>query len=166
MTEHPLRYVVDTSVIIDLHVGQILTLFFKLPYNFVTADAILAELLEPEGQLLIEFGLQQEELSGTQILKVMQLTAIYRQPSVNDLFALVLSKELQIPLLTNDKNLRRAAIQEGVAIHGTLWILDEMVRLAVVSKQQAAHALIMMRERSSRLPQDECDKRLSEWANS
>ena len=166
MTEHPLRYVVDTSVIIDLHVGQILTSFFKLPCSFVTADAILAELLEPEGQLLIEFGLQQEELSGTQILEVMQLTATHRQPSVNDLFALVLAKELQIPLLTNDKNLRKAAAQQGVTVHGSLWILDEMVRLIVMSKQEAAEALKMMREKGSRLPQDEYDKRLSEWTSS
>lgn len=165
MTDHPLTCVVDTSVIVDVHIGQILASFFKLPYRFVTPDAIIAELLEPEGKLLIEFGLRQEELSSIQILEVMQLTSAYRQPSVNDLFALVLAKGLHVPLLTNDRNLRKAAIQEGVAVHGTLWILEEMVRLIITSKQQAADALILMKEKGSRLPQDECDRRLSEWSN-
>lgn len=165
MTDHPLTYVVDTSVIIDLHTGKVLASFFKLPYRFVTPDAIIAELLEPEGKLLIEFGLRQEELLGVQILEVMRLTSAYRQPSVNDLFALVLAKGLYAPLLTNDKNLRKAALQEEVTVHGTLWILDEMVRLLITSKQQASDALMMMKEKGSRLPQDECDKRLSEWSN-
>ena len=163
MVDRPLACVVDTSVIIDLHTGQILNPFFVIPYRFVTPDAIIAELLEPEGTLLIEFGLQSEELSSVQVLEVMRLRATYRHPSVNDLFALVLAKGLIAPLLTNDRNLRKAAEQEGIVVHGTLWILDEMIRLIITSKHQAADALMMMREKGSRLPQDECDKRLSDW---
>ncbi len=165
MTDHPLTCVVDTSVIIDLHTGQILNPFFALLYRFVTPDAIIAELLEPEGALLIEFGLQSEELSSVQILEVMRFRATYRHPSVNDLFALVLAKGLTAPLLTNDKNLRKAAEQEGIVVHGTLWILDEMIRLVITSKKQVADALMMMRENGSRLLQDECDKRLNDWTD-
>ena len=61
-------------------------------------------------------------------------------------------------LLTGDRHLRAAAEQEGVPVHGTLWLLDEMVRLAVVSPRLAAQALERMLERGSRLPLDECQE--------
>jgi len=155
--------VVDTSLLIDLYIGRILAEFFKLPYSFVAPDVIIAELQEPEGKVLMELGLQQDELAGSQILEVVQLRAQYRHPSVNDLFAFVLARSLGVTLLTNDGNLRKVALQEGVSVHGTLWTLDEMVRLKIISPLRAADALRLMCERGSRLPQDECNKRLAGW---
>src|SRR5450755_5062867 len=46
---------------------------------------------------------------------------------------------------------------------GTLWILDEMVRLEIISSVQAMATLKSMCEQGSRLPQDECDRRLQSW---
>ncbi len=157
------KYVVDTSLLIDLYFGEIAYEFFQLPYNFIAPDVIIAELQEPDSRLFIELGLQEHELTGSQILEVMELRSVYRHPSVNDLFALVLARLLSLPLLTSDGNLRKAAVQEGVQVHGTLWALDEMVRLQIISQVQAAGSLKLMCEKGSRLPQDECDKRLREW---
>ena len=163
MADYQLRCVVDTSLLIDLHIGKIIAEFFQLPYTLVAPDVIIAELHEPDGKLLLKLGLQQGELTGDQILEVMQLRKQYRQPSVNDLFALVLARLLKATLLTNDGNLRKAAQQEEIPTHGTLWVLDEMVQLTVISPQRAGVALRSMCERGSRLPQEECDKRFREW---
>ncbi len=163
MADYLSKCVVDTSLLIDMYIGRIMVEFFKLPYSFVAPDVIIAELQEPDGKTLMELGLQQGELTGSQILEVLQLRAQYQQPSVNDLFALVLARVFLATLLTGDGNLRKAAHQEGIPIHGTLWVLDEMVRLKIISQLQAAEALKLMCERGSRLPQDECDKRLKEW---
>jgi hypothetical protein len=62
-------------------------------------------------------------------------------------------------LLTGDRHLTEAADREGVTAHGTLWLLDEMVRLMVVAPVQAAQALERMLERGSRLARVECQKR-------
>ena len=48
-------------------------------------------------------------------------------------------------------------------VHGTLWLLDEMVRLAVVPPRLAAQALERMLEHGSRLPLNECQERLERW---
>lgn len=162
MADYRLIYVVDTSILIDLHIGKILVEFFKLPYSFVAPDVIIAELQEPSNVVLMELGLQQRDLTGSLVLEIVQLRVIYRRPSVNDLFAFVLARELCTPLLTNDKSLRKVAQYEGLSVHGTLWVLDEMVRLIIISPFQAANALQLMCEKGSRFPQDECDKRISE----
>ncbi len=164
MEGYPSKYVVDTSLLIDLYIGKIIGQFFQLPYTFIAPDVIIAELHEPAGKLLIELGLQQMELAGEEVLEVIQLRSRYPKPSVNDLFALILARLLKATLLTNDGNLRKAAEQEGIAVHGTLWVLDEMVQIKIISPLQAIEALQGMLNQGSRLPEDECEKRLSLWA--
>lgn len=163
MADYLSTYVVDTSILIDVHLGKIVTQFFTLPYTFVAPDVIIAELHEPEGKILLSLGLQQKDLTGEQVKEVIRLRKQYRKPSVNDLFALVLARMLAAPLLTNDGSLRRACIQENIPVHGTLWILDEMVERTIISHHKAITALKRMCDQGSRLPQDECGKRFERW---
>lgn len=165
MAVYPLICVVDTSIIIDLYRGEILVKFFKLPYVFVTADVILEELLEPESKLLIELGLRIDGLEGSYVLEIFRLRTIHRKPSVNDLFAFMLAKSLNATLLTNDGSLRKVAQLYEIYVHGVLWILDEMVRLNILLKHQAATALHLICDSGSHLPQDECDRRFSTWSS-
>ncbi len=155
--------VVDTSLLIDMYVGNIISEFFKLPYNFHAPDVIIAELKAPDGQLIRQLGLHQGELTGQQVLEVLELRLHYRRPSVNDLFALVYARSINATLLTNDGNLRKVALQEGIPTHGTLWVLDEMLRLRAIAAVQAAQALQLMRQEGSRFPTHECEKRLAAW---
>jgi hypothetical protein len=101
MADYLSKYVVDTSILIDVYIGKILTQFFTLPYTFVAPDVIIAELHEPKGEILLALGLQQKDLTGEQVKEVIRLRKYYRKPSVNDLFALVLAQILAAPLLTN-----------------------------------------------------------------
>jgi uncharacterized protein YacL len=164
MADYPSTvYIVDTNLLLDLCIGEIIVYFFKLSHTFITPDVILAELQTVDPRILIELGLKQSELTGDSILKVIHLRTQYRQLSINDLFALVTAQLMGGTLLTGDGNLRKAAHQEGVLVHGTLWVLDEMVRLAIISGSKAAEALTLMCDNGSRFPQDECNKRLREW---
>jgi predicted nucleic acid-binding protein len=165
MADYQSTHVVDTSILIDLHIGSIIVQFFQLPYTFVTPDVILAELLEPRGDFLVSLGLEQKELASEQVVEVFQLRSFYRKPSVNDLFALVLARLLKASLLTNDKHLRKAASQEEIACHGSLWVLDEMVERNIILLSEATEALKCMCEKGSRLPLDEYNKRLKQWAD-
>jgi predicted nucleic acid-binding protein len=155
--------VVDTSVLIDLHVGRLLRLVFQLPLFLMAPDVLIAELHEPDGELLLDYGLARIELSGDDVREVSRLAARYRGPSVNDLFALAAARTMGAFLLTGDKHLRGAAEQEEVPVHGTLWLLDEMLRLVVIPPLVAAQALERMLEKGSRLHWDECDERLRRW---
>jgi predicted nucleic acid-binding protein len=85
----------------------------------------------------------------------------YGQPSFIDLSALALAKHMNALLLTNDGALRVAAANEGVDVHGTLWVLDEMLRCHVITPPVAIEALKQMLQNRSRLPRNDCEKRLS-----
>jgi uncharacterized protein YacL len=163
MKDSPSPCIVDANILIDLHGGGLLREFFRLPFRLVAPDVIIAELHDPGGEMPIEHGLESAELAGDQVLEVAALLVHYRSVSTNDLFALVLARTLKATLLTGDRHLARVAALEKVPVHGTLWVLDAMVRLEVIAPSQAAQALQRMLARGSRLPQTECQRRLQKW---
>ena len=163
MAVSPSTCVPDSSLLIDLHAGGILREFFTLPYRFIAPDVIIEELQEPDGTELLGHGLHRAELAGDQVREVSELRVRYPRPSVNDLFALVLARHLGAILLTSDGSLRQAASQENVLVHGTLWVLDEMVRQEIMPAVHLADSLRLMLARGRRLPQDECERRLKQW---
>jgi hypothetical protein len=163
MEDFPPLCIVDANILIDLHIGGLLRAFFRLPFRLAAPDVIIAELDEPDSEMLVGYGLESVELMGDQVLEVAALLVRYRSVSANDLFALVLARVQKATLLTGDQHLTEVAYREGVVIHGTLWVLDEMVRLEVITPVQAAQALRQMLERGSRLPQAEYQKRLRQW---
>lgn len=156
--------VVDSNVLIDLHIGGLLPDFFRLPLELVAPDVIIGELEEAEGEQLIELGLHKEELSRDQVLEVEELAAEHRGVSPKDLFALVLARSLRAALLSGDRGLRRIARAQGLSVHGTLWVLDELVRLGLIEPPRAAASLELMLASGSRLPEVECRNRLRQWA--
>lgn len=156
--------VTDTNVWIDLHTADLSDLIFRLPLRLLAPDVIVSELERPPGKDLTDRGLIVRELTGTQVGMVAQLAARYLQPSRTDLFALVLAQEDRAILLTGDRHLRLAAEQEGVEVHGTLWILDQMVNSTLLDPQDAARRLLQMEQAGRRLPAEEVKQRLKIWS--
>jgi rRNA-processing protein FCF1 len=157
------RLIVDTNVLIDLHRGSIIEQFFALPYEFMSPDVIIEELKEPDGGTLERQGLMRAEFTGNQVLEVYLLLQHNPEIAVNDIFALLLSSSTKLALLTGDRSLRILADKHRVKVHGTLWVLDEMVKHSVLTKGQVAHALRLMLANHSRLPLAECNKRFGIW---
>lgn len=157
------RYVVDANIFIDFHRGRLLAALFALPFVFLAPDVIVAELDVPEGQRLLGYGLRSVSLSGVEVAAVAALAQRHRAPSINDLFALILARIEKATLLTGDGAVRRLAESEGIAVHGTLWLLDELVRRGIVTPKQAARGLGQMIASGSRLPERECQQRMERW---
>lgn len=116
----------------------------------------------PEGDQLASSGLRVLELSGSQVLTVLDFAERYARPSRQDLFALVLAKDLDAVLLTGDASLRDAAENEGLRVHGVIWLLDLMVDHGIINKRDRATSLELMVRCGSRLPCDEVRARLDE----
>ena len=95
-------------------------------------------------------------------MMVLELAERYIRPSREDLFALVLAKEISAVLLTGDGSLRDAATEEGVPVHGTIWLLDLMVEHKIINEQERAASLKLMKESGNRLPYEEIKSRLGE----
>jgi predicted nucleic acid-binding protein len=159
-----LELVTDSSVLIDLCRGKIPSDAFKIDFSFVAPDVLIAdELHEPDRGNLKRLGLKSRVLPGDQVAVADKLAEKYQQPTRNDLFALALAKADKAILLTGDGNLRKAADEEGVEVHGTLWLLDRMVEQQAISRARAATALETMVKCRSRLPKHEVERRLRRW---
>jgi predicted nucleic acid-binding protein len=91
---------------------------------------------------------------------VLDLAENYVRPSREDLFALVLAKENDAILLSGDKSLRDAAREEGVKVHGTIWLLDQMVEYGIIDKRKRAASLKLMMKSGRRLPCEEVKARI------
>jgi predicted nucleic acid-binding protein len=159
-----LELVADSSVLIDLCRGRIPSDASKLGFSFVAPNVLIEEELhESDRSELRKLGLKSQVLPGDQVAVAEKLAEKYRRPTRNDLFALVLAKAEKSVLLTGDGNLRKAAENEGVEVHGTLWLLDKMIERQAISRARAATALELMVEHGSRFPEHEVVRRLRRW---
>jgi len=83
--------------------------------------------------------------------------------SIADLSVLVLARQTGAVLLSGDGPLRTVARREGVEVHGILWVLDRLVAGGVLSGRRAAEVIGVMRQNGSRLPEEECERRIRAW---
>ena len=153
--------VVDANVFIDMEVGDLIRPMFRLDDTFVTPDLLYRDELEEHHAELPRLGLRIERLSGTEIAEVVRLASIYTEPSRHDLLALGLAKERGWPLLSGDGPLRETARKENLKLHGTLWIVERMVKSKVISLEKARHGFSMMRASGRRLPWTDVDALLA-----
>jgi len=83
--------------------------------------------------------------------------------SLPDASGVLLARRLQAYLLTGDRRLRRTAEAKDIKAHGLLWILDQLMERAALSRPDAARRLERMLAAGSRLPRAECETRLKAW---
>ena len=157
------KLILDTSICIDLYHGKLLKAVLQLQRKIVLPDVIIAELEEPAGELLLKIGFIQEGTSGEETEDIIALRNEYANPSTNDLVALYLARRNACYLITGDNALRNAAKQEGVTVHGLLWLMDALVKLEIINKSKASEALKSIIEAGSWLPKRECEERFKKW---
>ena len=163
----PLQVLVsDTSVLIDLDRGALLTASFRLPYRFAVPDLLYRQELESWiGEELIKLGLSVEALDGNGVYNALAYRQRVRALSFPDCFALALAQTRSWILLSGDSDLRQLAAIEGVACHGVLWLLDEMRVAAVASNRELHDGLTAMAAHPRcRLPRPEIRRRLAIYA--
>lgn len=163
MPEVAVILVADANIWIDFHHAGRLKEIFALPFEICTTDFVADELKKPDITKLKSLGLRVESLSAEKVQTLFDLANKYRKPSLPDLSCLLLAKDKNCGLLTGDNNLRAASKEEGVKVHGTLWLLDKLVENKVLKKKSASQALTKMMEHGARLPADECSIRLKNW---
>lgn len=87
-----------------------------------------------------------------------------RNLSESDKSVLYLAIRLQAILLTGDNVLRKSSNQEKIEVHGIFWLLDKFLEQKLISKKAALKQLKHLMDYNSRLPLDECEKRISRWS--
>jgi hypothetical protein len=152
----------DANIIIDMNTGGLLRLMFSFDATFAVPDVLFEEELRADHPELLRLGLKRLELSEGTVVYASRLVDKYRRlgASINDLLALALARQEECPLLTGDGRLRMAGRTEGVDVHGTLWLVEQMVRARTITVKQAESGYVKMREAGRRLPWDDVDLQL------
>lgn len=156
--------VTDANIWIDLHNADLLDAAFELEHTWRTPDMIVDdEILTVRRDLLVELGLDVRTLSSDELNRIPPLNRRHPRPSPTDLAILVVANADDGIVVTGDGPLRSAAIEEGLTVHGVLWILDQLVERDVVPPDRAAAAMNAMIERGSHLPERPVQNRLRRW---
>lgn len=163
----------DANVFIDLESMGILDLWFQLDYQTITSSFVVVE-LEDGGHAnalasihagqVIEAVISGEEMEGFEALRVECEPTGLSMADVSVLYLAIREKAL---LLSGDKPLRNQAKVHLVEIHGTLWIMDQLVESELLPKRVAAERLEALLLRTGRerryLPKADCDVRITRW---
>jgi predicted nucleic acid-binding protein len=159
-------YVVDSSVVISLEHGYLIEKVFKLNISFLTTDLIFYEELGDDlRKILPPLGLKIEKLNYHSMSRMEELVLKYRKPSRIDISGLVLAEHRKTVLLTGDKNLRKAAENEGIEVHGVLYALELLIDKKIVTPEEAISAMDRMIMCKDRLPEQECNELRIKWSN-
>lgn len=159
----PARLLVsDANIIIDMNTGGLLRLMFRLDATFAVPDILFEEELRANHPELPRLGLKMLELREETVAYADRLVEKYQRlgASINDLLALALAGQEKCPLLTGDSRLRTAGQTEGIDVHGTLWLIEQMVNARTITARQAEAGYEKMRDTGRRLPWDEVEKQL------
>jgi predicted nucleic acid-binding protein len=135
-----------------MEVAHLTSKMFTLPYSFATPDILYYEELEEEHPNLLDTGLKVLRLSSETIQYTESIVSKYPKAGKNDLFALALAKQESCPLLTGDGALRKAGKKEEIQIFGTIWIMDELIKHNIITKDEAMEAYDRMKSNKRRLP--------------
>lgn len=140
---------------------------FQLPYEFCVPDLLFERELKGElGDRLLACGLDVVELDAPEVAGAMDLHKASGKLSFPDAFALVLAREREWTLLTGDGAMRKLAVEQKLAMHGVLWVVEEYHRRGVIGADDLHRCLstISAHERC-RLPMGEVRKLLELFAS-
>ncbi len=136
----------DANILIDLELAEILDSWLELGIETHTTDFIVRQLeagKHREALARIRKGaIQSHALDAAEMAEMIALfQELSGGPDLNDCSVLFLAQKLGALLLTGDKPLRIEAERRRIEVHGTLWILDQLVAESVIAPTNAAASL-------------------------
>ena len=156
----------DANILIDLYEADLLASFFSLGFDNHTTDLVLYEVEQPIHKYVKDGRICQHVLTPEQLEQALRIqTTTGRGISLPDCSVLWLSSELgkNVRLLTGDAKLRQCAKEKGFIVHGLLWVLDQLVAKKIIPAKKMAIKLEELLHKGSRLPSEECRKRILKW---
>jgi predicted nucleic acid-binding protein len=164
----------DANVFIDLESMGILDLWFQLGHKTITSSFVVVE-LENGGHAnalasinagqVIEAVISSEEMEA---FEELQKDCAPLGLGMTDVSVLFLAIREDAMLLSGDKPLRHQAKLRMVEVHGTLWIMDQLVDSGLLAKKVAAqrlrNLLLQTGKEQRYLPKSDCHARISRWS--
>lgn len=155
--------ITDVSVFFDLFYLQVLPEFFALELEIHTTNFVYNEIIKEEQ--IEEFSLFERtkklhiiKITAEEEAEIRALELARSNKSFPDRTVLWKARQLQCPLLTCDNKLRKEAEGQGIIVHGSIWVILQLIESNVLTKEAGIKVLEKMKQVNTRLPHDEIDK--------
>lgn len=158
--------VTDTNILFDVIKIGALPEFFSLDYEIYTTVFVMQEILPSPQKELVDTFIRAKKLtvcefSAEEIEEVQNFNTIKNLRRFTDKSVIWKSLQLNCPMLTGDQKMREVAEKIGIEVHGSIWVIDELVDKTLISNGKAITLLEQLLLTNSRLPKDEIDKRIN-----
>ncbi len=153
----------DTNIFIDLWNIGLLERFCELPFSIRTTDFVVGE-LKTQGvrdavrQLSQDGKITVKTFKSHEYGEIMSLQD--KNLSFQDCTVLYYALSGEYKLLTGDRNLRTVAERRGLEVSGIIYVLDELLRHGILSRDEYVNKLKALLESNHRLPMKEIMKRI------
>jgi rRNA-processing protein FCF1 len=160
--------ITDSSVFFDIIKIQALPEFFALDFEICTTDFVINEILESEQKEQIEMFIRSHQLtvfvlSANEIEEIENFKTKRFFKTLIDRTVLWKAKQLKCPLLTGDAKLRNESIDQGISVHGSLWVIQMMVEQKVIKAESSVVLLEKLKSVNDRLPLEEIDNLIKKY---
>ena len=155
----------DASCLIDLRKGGLLAVLCNLPYRLVVPLPVReSEVLDfsiEEWHQLDDAGMITYDLTSDEVAQALTLKQRHPALSAIDSLCFVIARSHEGILLTGDALLRRVAADNGLRVHGVLWIVDQLDASRACAGSLLIQALKTWRDDNTVfLPQQEVSRRV------
>jgi len=159
----------DACLLIDLIDIDLFDEFVQLRFKAYITSSVLAEFESDEYEKTIRESIRQGNLL------LYNLTADYQSAiaslmlthssrlSEPDCSCLHLAGNINATILTCERLLTRTAKSLNMKVHGSLWVLEQLIASSIITKRTAYRKLAKLMSINDRLPKKECEKRLRLW---
>jgi rRNA-processing protein FCF1 len=160
--------ITDSSVFFDIIKIQALPEFFALDFEICTTDFVINEILESEQKEQIEMFIRSHQLtvfvlSANEIEEIENFKTKRFFKTLIDRSVLWKAKQLKCLLLTGDAKLRNESIDQGISVHGSLWVIRMMVEQKVIKAESSVVLLEKLKSVNDRLPLEEIDSLIKKY---
>jgi len=155
--------ITDTNVFFDIIEICALPEFFALNFDICTTDFVVNEILQSNQKTQVENFIRAKKLhifnlNGEEIESIVSFKTKRFFKGITDKTVLWKSIELKCPLLTGDKKLRKEAEDWGIEVHGSIWVVSELIEQQIVTTKEGIKLYETLKKVNGSLPFEEIDK--------
>lgn len=162
--------ITDASVFFDLYNIEVLPEFFALDLEIFTTDFIYNEILNSDERTLFETFNRSNQLKiinidETERELILNMELKFSNNSIADRTAIFKAKQMDCILLTCDKKLKKEAIHHNIIVHGSIWIIDQLVENEILKTERAIEIFGLLKVSNAWLPISDIDIRINNLKN-
>ncbi len=156
-------FITDTNVFFDLMNIEALPEFFGLDFEICTTDFVVNEILRLEQAEQIQNFIRSKQLtvfgfSSDEIEEVVNLKTKRTLRRIADKSVLWKALQLKCKLLTGDKSLRSEAEENGLEVHGSIWVVMMIVEAKLLSHVKGIELFEKLKIVNGNLPLEDIEK--------